>query len=492
MITHRRRPLSIMWLSVVVIAFMAMPAKGQNEIPVTTSSDEALAHFEEGRNHLENLRRHEARQALDKAIEADGSFATAHLHRAWAASSNDEFYKHLRHAVKQSDRVTKGERLTIMAAKAGADNDPVKAIELWTQLAEMYPEDKRVHHRLAREYNGQEMDAKATAHYERAISIDSEWAPPYNTLGYLYREAGDYGKAEETFQKYVSLLPDEPNPYDSLADLYTKMGRYEEAIANYTRAVEIGAFPMSQRKIGDNYVFMGQFEKGREAYGRAIELETTDGGKLTDLSRISFSYLLEGKTEAAIKASEKVLKAARKSGLPDWEAAIHAGVRSEAFLLVGDFQKAQQSIEECRRLVANSDLDASVKEGFERWAVLREGVIAAKKGDTERAEARVDQHYALIDADDDINQVEAHHALVGIVKLEGGDYAAAVKHLKKADQQDPYVLYHLALAQNKAGNLGEATELMAKVSGWNENGLGYATVKMRADNELNKMRAGLE
>ncbi|MBT8401434.1 MAG: tetratricopeptide repeat protein, partial [Rhodothermia bacterium] len=229
-----------------------------------------------------------------------------------------------------------------------------------------------------------------------------------------------------------------------------------------------------------------------EAYGKAIELETTDAGRLTDMNRISYSYLLEGRTEAAIKASEKALKMAKKAGLPDREAAIHAGVRSEAFVMLGDMQNAERSIEECRRIIEESDLDASVKESFLAWAVFREGVIAAKKGDKERAEAKVDQFYALIDADDDVNQVEAHHALVGIVKLEAGDYAAATKHLKKADQNDPYVVYHLALAQNKAGNTAEATELMTKVSNWNDNGPNYATVKVRADNELDKMRAGLD
>lgn len=481
-----------MWLSVLVIACMARPANGQNEIPVSTDSDEALAHFETGRMYLDDLRRHEARESLDMAIKADPNFATAHLERARASATNDDFFKHLNHAVRLSDRITQGERLAIMATKAWANNDAVKAIELWNQVAEMYPEDKRVHHRLAGVYNNQDIDDKAIAHYERAISLDDNWAPPYNTLGYLYRDAGDHHKAEETFKKYVSLRPDEPNPYDSLADLYTKMGRYDEAIENYTTAVEIGAFPMSQRKIGDNYVFMGQFEKGREAYGKAMELETTDAGRLTDMNRISFSYLLEGKTEGAIKASEKALKLARKAGLADREAAIHAGVRSEAFVIMGDMQNAQRSIEECRTIIEASSLDASVKEGFERWAVLREGVIAAKKGDKDRAQARVDEHYALIDADDDINQLEAHHALVGIVKLEAGDYASAMKHLKKADQKDPYVVYHLALAQNMAGNVAEATELMTKVSDWNENGLGYATVKVRADNELDKMRAGLE
>ena len=492
MINHRTLTVAGSLLVTLTLCLVAMPASGQTEIPLSTDSDEAREHFEKGRTYLDNLRRPEAREAFTKAIQADPNFAFAHLHRAWASSSTDDFYNHLGHAVDLADKATPGERLTIMAAKAGADGNQTKQIELWKRVTEMHPGDKRAHQRLAGAYNGQDMDEKALATYKQAIKVDPDWAPPYNALGYMYRNAGQFDKAEESFKKYVSLLPDEPNPYDSLADLYTKLGRHEEAIETYSKAVELAGFALSQRNIGDNYVFMGQFDKGRDAYMKAVELEDTENGKVTDLIRISFSYLIEGDVDKALKSSEKALKAAREAGLANREASIHAGVRAEAFSLKGDFDAAQKSVAECRKIIKNSGLDSSVREGFEEWAVWQEGLIAARKGDMKRAEAKIDQHYAQIDADNNVNELQWHNALVGLVKLQAGDYASAVKHLKQADLDDPYMVYHLALAENGAGNSATATDLLTKVSSWNENGLGYAVVKSQADNELTKMRAGIE
>ena len=57
----------------------------------------------------------------------------------------------------------------------------------------------------------------------------------------------------------------------------------------------------------------------------------------------------------------------------------------------------------------------------------------------------------------------AYHYLAGYVKLEAGDYAAAVEHLKQADPNDPFDTLLLARAYEKVGQKDEAKKAYEKV-----------------------------
>jgi tetratricopeptide (TPR) repeat protein len=57
----------------------------------------------------------------------------------------------------------------------------------------------------------------------------------------------------------------------------------------------------------------------------------------------------------------------------------------------------------------------------------------------------------------------AYHYLAGYVKLEAGEHAAAVEHLKKADQNNPFDVLLLARALEKSGQKDEAKKAYQKV-----------------------------
>ncbi len=78
--------------------------------------------------------------------------------------------------------------------------------------------------------------------------------------------------------------------------------------------------------------------------------------------------------------------------------------------------------------------------------------------------------------------MEDHHDLLGLIHFEKGDHAKAIEHLNQGDQEDPYILYHLAVAESKAGDPAKADELFSKVADMNQNGLGYAFVRSKAIN----------
>jgi tetratricopeptide (TPR) repeat protein len=465
-----------------VALFIALPiiARAQGEIPITTKSSEARKIFMDARQKSENLRTDEARELFTRAIEKDPKFALAHLYRSFTGVSAMEFQKYLKEAVALAPKASEGERLLIESQQAGTENDPLKAVRLLEQLVQKFPNDKRAHWFLGSAFSGRDQDDKAIAEYQRAVAIDQNFAPAYNFLGYAYREKGEYVKAEEAFKNYIRLVPSEANPYDSLADLYTKMGRYEEAIQNYKKAVELNPkFYFSQVKVGDNLVFMGKFEEGREAYRQAIEMATTPAGKLMPMAAISNSYIYEGKPPQALAEGEKVLQMAIREGLPEWQAGI-LSANCDIHIENGDFDKADQSLAECRKVVMASQLSSALKEKFTKEALFDEAVIAAKRKDFTKALAKADEYKAKIAAGKDPKEMENHHALLGRIYSEKREYAKTVEHLREANQENPYTLYLLAVATSEMGDITKAAELYKKVADWNESSLNYAFVRSKA------------
>ena len=131
-------------------------------------------------------------------------------------------------------------------------------------------------------------------------------------------------------------------------------------------------------------------------------------------------------------------------------------------------------------MVIGSKLSPAIKENFAKGALFDEALIAAKKKKFAKAMGKADEYKAKIEAGKDPKEMENHHELVGRIAFEKGDYAKAIAHLKQADQQNPYTLYLLAVAESKAGDKARAAELFKTVAHWNENSLSYAFVRYKA------------
>ena len=457
------------------------------EIPITTESDEAREIFLEGRELIENARFDEARELFSRAIEKDPEFALAHLYRSLTGTSAMDRQNHLQHAVALTANVSEGERLQIEALHAiVAQNNRAKGIEIREQLVQKFPDDKRAHVFLSFAYSDADEGDKAIAELEKATEIDKDFAPPYNFLGYAYRAKGEYQKAEEAFSNYIRLIPDEANPYDSMADLNTKMGRHEDAIEHYEKALALNPkFAMSQRKIGTNLVFMGRYDEGREAYRKAMEMEVTPAGKVTDMIQIARSYGFEGKYQEWNAEADKALQMAAQAGLPERVALLYHG-KSHVYIEMGDLDNAARSLAQRRSVIMGSDLSTAFKEHLAKLALYDEALIAAKRKDFEAAMTVADEYKAKIEAGHDPKLMEDHHLLLGEIYLEQGEYARAIEHLEQADQEHPYTLYHLALAESEAGDQAKASELFEKVANWNQYNLHYPLLRSKAMAALSK------
>jgi tetratricopeptide (TPR) repeat protein len=74
-------------LALALLIVLPPVAGAQEEIPITTKSDEARKIFLEGLALFDNVRWDEARELFAKAVEKDPDFATAYLYQVFVATS---------------------------------------------------------------------------------------------------------------------------------------------------------------------------------------------------------------------------------------------------------------------------------------------------------------------------------------------------------------------------------------------------------------------
>jgi tetratricopeptide (TPR) repeat protein len=456
------------------------PAKS-DEVPITTKSKEARDLFIEARNLAEYWHTEKANGLLTQAVEIDPEFAIGYLFKAGTSVGGETFKEDLARASALAQNASEGEQKIIAGFHAiYGENDPVKASAIFEELTALFPKDKRAHWYLAGCFGRMNEYDKQIAALEQAIALDKEFAPAYETLGYVYRWRNQYDKAEESFKEYVRLSPNEANSHDILGDLYQKMGKFEDAVQQFREAMAMDpTFSLSQYKIGLNLAFLGRYEEAREAYSKTMDMELQPGYKVYDQEGIMRTYIHEGDYAGALEAADKAIQMAGELGLPE-QASLDHIVKSAIYCELGDFDKAEASLADCLNLLETADLVALAKENQRAEATFWQAVVAAGRQDFETAQAKAEEYKEKTAAIKNPAFQKYPGWLFGYLALAQGDAAKAVEHFSQGEQDDPWFIYYFGLAKEKAGDAAGAAELYKKAAGWNEDGTWYAFVRSKA------------
>jgi uncharacterized protein (TIGR02246 family) len=215
---------------------MTGPLAQAQKMPVTTTSDDARVHYVQGLDALTNANFAAARVHFDAALEADPSFAMAHLYRAVAgpAAVRDE---HMRQATALGARASEAEQQEIASYAANLADDHDREIDLLKTLAERYPSDPLPMFIAANTEATRGDAAAAVAAAEKALRADPSFAPAYNVMGYAEMAQDHTAEAEAAFRNYVRLAPDHANPYDSYGEFLMSQGRLDEAETQFEMAL---------------------------------------------------------------------------------------------------------------------------------------------------------------------------------------------------------------------------------------------------------------
>ena len=438
------------------------------KIPISTTSAEARADYLKGRTLQENLRAHESREFMLRAIAKDPNFAMAHLNLANSAPTGTEFFEHLGHAVKLADKASPGERLVIQAAQAGANADAAKALEILQKLVADYPQDERAHFQLGGAWFGRQQYGKAIQEYERSISLAPDYTPAYNIMGYAYRTEGKYGEAEQAFKKYIELIPDDPNPYDSYAELLMKMGRFDESIAQYRKALDQNPqFAPSFIGISSNLMFQGKYDASRAEAGKLYTGARNDGEKRAALFQNTVAYIEEGKPDQALAELDKQYTLGEATG----DAAAMAGdatLMGNVLLETGKPAEAGKRFEQALQVTQGSQLDAQIKANAKVFHGYNAARVAIATGDLATAKREGDAFLKASTAAKNPFQIRLGHEVAGMIALAEKKYDGALAHLAQANNQDPYNLYRQGLAYEGKGDKAKAREMFKRAVEFNQ------------------------
>jgi tetratricopeptide (TPR) repeat protein len=467
----------------LVVSSLLLPfttfAQAGREMPVTTSSKEARALFDQGRDHFDNSEAALAAPLFEKAIKADEKFALALAYRSRSGGGYEVARKFVDRAVALVGSVSPGERLWIEVARAEVYGDNAALQASLDALVKLHPDDKWVQLRLGirQQFQGDFVGAiKCT---EKATTLDPAFAAAYNQLGYARMASGDLAGAEKALRRYAELRPRAPNAHDSLAELLMKMGRFDDSVASYKKALEIDpGFSTSWEGIGNCQALRGRHQEARDAYARGAAAATDLGGRLGARNARAVSYVLEGKTGEAMAALEELRTFADQNGAPGW--AFWSHMNAAWVLIEADaVGAAAAQLDAAAARAASPAWPASVRANLE-VAVQRQRVMALGRiHEFDAARALAQKNRTAAEAAQD---VAAQQWLAGVqawVELEAGKPDAALEFTAKGVRDNPWTLYLEAVARERKGEAAVARKAFADLARWNQIDLGYALVRSR-------------
>jgi tetratricopeptide (TPR) repeat protein len=446
----------------IVLALIPTLAVIGAKVPVSTRSTEAKTRFVEGRTLAEQLRLHDARQHFTDAVALDPHFALAHYCLATYSATAKEFFTELNLAVANIDHASDGERLMILNLQAAANGNQAKALDYAKQLATKYPQDERALFVLGNAYFARQRFNDAVTTYKRAIAVNSQFSPAYNSLGYAYRPLGDYADAEAAFKKYIELVPDDPNPYDSYGELLMQMGRFDESIAQYRKALAIDPhFFSSHIGIAANEMYQGHTDDALKESSTLYDNARDDGERRQAVFSQVLIYVDAGQTDEALQHMEQEHAIAAAIGDTANMAADRVAM-GDILLNADRPDEASTRYAEADAMLQTSSLDPAVKHDNALADMYNRARVALAKHDLTTATRLNADYLAGAEEEHSDFRVRQAHELAGRIALAEEHYDQAISEMARANQQNPYVLYTTGLAYEGSGQLVQAKAFFAK------------------------------
>ena len=374
-----------------------------------TEQSEALKHLQAGAEFLQRKALDDAKQAFEKALEAEPDMAMAMLGLAEVA-------------------LAQGNRASARTWMGNA----VRAA----------PEDPRILLAQARLLIMDKNYAEAERVLKKITQVEPNFLEAYTHLGDLYLNVTrDAGKAAEMYRKAVELDPNHASAHYALGMALTRMGKEQQAVSEFEKAARLmpkNVLPLIA--LGEHYYRKNDLDKSLQYFNKALEV--SPGNPTLHLLR---GLVHEKKKDLAAMVAD--LEQAVK-GNPELTA---------AWIRLGMVYQAKGEKEKAR----NAYLHV-IERDEKNWVAFNNlAWMAAESGeDLDRALRWADKARLL--------QPQSHavYDTLGWVYRARKEYPKAIVSLERALKLQPNAVdshYHLGVTLVDAGRKEEARRHLKKV-----------------------------
>lgn len=453
-----------------------------NEIPVTTSSEEARVQFDLALELADNGYDKKSRTYFAKAIELDPKFTSAYIYHSFSSGSSEEFKIDTDKALETMESVSEGEKLLAKRNITYIENDSEGRMQILNKLVELYPMSARAHRLLGYEYGNRNDQKMERAEYSKAIELKPEWASAHTDLGisYLFSAPKDFIKAEEIMVKVVSMIPDQAASHINLGDCYRAQNNLEKARDSYAKAIELNPEdPAGYYKKGHANSFLGNLDEARTDYQNGRKYD-----EYKNLTFEAFTYIYEGDADRALSWIEEQLMDLDKYNLSESRV---ISTKMGCINTCSWIAMHNNKVEHINELIAKrTPISEQIGASLENETAMNnqkaslvywEGIAAAMEGNFEISLTKAAENKALLEGSTNPRKLESNNFLLGYISFKQSKYEDALKHFEQANPNSLYVKYMLSQVNEQLGNTERSIELLEEISTNNFNTVQYAILR---------------
>jgi len=487
---HRTKLLltALMMISGVTLWGMNSPV---NDIPVTTSSKEALQFVRQGLAMMDRGDGQKAKALFTRAIQKDPKLGIAYLLSANQANSPKEFTEYLKLAKANISGASQWEKWYYDYYATYLTSDWNKRLEIVTKIATTYPGAARPQVDLGNTFSESNDITHAREYFAKAIQLNPDWTGGYFALyqSYLFNEPRNFKMAEQNAKKVTILAPSSQGAEIALGDCYRAQNDLNKAKDAYSKAIALDpGTSEAYYKRGHANTFLGNYDEAKQDY--------MDGGKhdesLTMSNQfIGFTYLysgdykkaitwftdLAGKADASGDSKDKIQVAKMTYYETLADIAFHYGDSGELLDVINRMEPLSMQMGSD---VGTKEAALTQKSSILYWRSL----LASLEGNYDEAKAKADEIKTTLAPVNDPSKLQNYEFAIGYLNLQQKNYSEAVSNFEKTDPGKIYNKFWLAKAYDAEGDKAKANSLFKEISAYNFNGSGYALVRNEVNQKL--------
>jgi tetratricopeptide (TPR) repeat protein len=325
-------------------------------------------------------------------------------------------------------------------------------------------------------------------HFEKAAALAKNVSEAERLYieGNAASRANEHAKAVEIFTKLGKIIPGERRVFFNLAQAQFASKQYDETLNTLQTVNKLDPNYIQAYNLRANASMMkGDFAAARKSHYEALQRMAKDRGNVGNYFGLAIAFVYENQPDSALAVLDRGIedfKVRSPQGVPVffWNA------KGRINLENGRYEEALKCYQTGYSLVPGSNLSADDKQLWLGRLHHGTGRTLSQMGKHADAWAHADTIKMMIDAAGEKGKphLPAYHYLAGYLKLENGEAAAALEHLKQADQSDHFIKFLMVRAHEATGEKEQARALLEEIVNKPEPGLDRALVYNEAKSKL--------